>query len=56
MPARKIKTYIVNINGQEIELSLESINFFLQETHKKNVRKKSLEKFFNNLTNFFTKE
>lgn len=56
MPARKIKTYNINVKGQEIELSLDSINFFLQETHKKIARKKSLEKFYNNLTNFFTKD
>ncbi len=56
MPARKVKTYHININGQEIELSLESIDFFLKETDKKFVTKKSLEKFYNNLTKFFTKD
>ena len=54
MPARKVKTYNVNINGQNVELTIDSINFFLQETDKKFVTKKSLEKFYNNLTKFFT--
>jgi len=56
MPTRKIKTYNINVNGQEIELSLDRIDFFLQETHKKVAKKKSLEKFYNNLINFFTKD
>ena len=35
MPALKNKTYNINIDGQIIELSGESISFFLKETRRK---------------------
>ena len=45
MPVLKNKTFNINIDGQIIELSGESISFFLKETRRKFATKKSLEKF-----------
>jgi hypothetical protein len=56
MPALKNKTYIINIDGQYIELNGESISFFLKETRRKFATKKSLEKFYNNLSKLFTRD
>jgi len=56
MPARKIKTYNININGQLIELTGESINFFLKETRRKMPTKKALERFYENLSKMSTRD
>jgi hypothetical protein len=54
MPVLKNKTFNINIDGQIIELSGESISFFLKETRRKFATKKSLEKFYENLSKIFT--
>jgi len=56
MPALKNKIYNINIDGQNIELSGESISFFLKETRRKFPTKKSLEKFYANLTKLFIRD
>ena len=54
MPVLKNKTVNININGQIIELGGESISFLLKETRRKFATKKSLEKFYENLSKIFT--
>lgn len=56
MPAHKNKKFNININGQPIELTGESINFFLKETRRKLPTKKSLEKFYDNLSKMLTRD
>jgi len=47
MVVRSLQT--IQIDGQEIELTKELIQFYLKETHRRTVKKRAVEKFFNNL-------
>jgi len=47
MLMRSLQT--IQIDGQEIELTMELIQFYLKETHRRTVKKRAVEKFFNNL-------
>jgi len=49
----KQKTVKINVEGDEINLSTENINFYRSETRKKIVKKNSLEKFYKNLIEQF---
>ena len=54
MPSSRKEKYLVNILGQELELSRDCITFYLKETRRRVPTKKSLEKFFSNLVKHFT--
>lgn len=43
----------IQIGGQEIELTLDLIQFYLRETSRRVVKKRAVEKFFNNLVDQF---
>jgi|APGre2960657444_1045066.scaffolds.fasta_scaffold26794_4 hypothetical protein len=43
----------IQIGGQEIELTLDLIQFYLRETSRRVVKKRAVEKFFNNLVEQF---
>jgi len=46
--------YLINIMGQQVELSKDKVSFYLKETRRSVPTKKSLEKFFSNLVKYFT--
>jgi len=54
MPSSRKEKYLINIAGQEVELSRDCVNFYLKETKRRAPTKKSLEKFFSNLVKYFT--
>jgi hypothetical protein len=39
----------IQIDGQEIELTVDLVQFYLRETRRRVVKKQAVEKFFNNL-------
>lgn len=46
--------YLINIMGQQVELSKDKVAFYLKETRRREPTIKSLEKFFSNLVKHFT--